>query len=152
MQIHREPPAHHRPASPLHAAATLPSTLAAAFAIAALAAAIALATSISAAITTPACAVTTSALALTTSGRRHLPRRHPPGRRLALLAELRDATSRSRVSRGMAPQMPDEARLRSRFPLYEPVVPEIVNVTAEYLENGSTRSCARSTGGTRGSR
>ena len=55
---------------------------------------------------------------------------------VALLAELRDATSRSRVSRGMAPHTPDEARLRSRFPLYEPVVPEIVNVTAEDPDNG----------------
>ena len=49
---------------------------------------------------------------------------------------LRDATSRSRPSKGMATATADEAALRSRFPVYNAITPIIVNVTAEDPDNG----------------
>lgn len=57
---------------------------------------------------------------------------------VVLKTEIRDLTSRSRPSLGMAPATPDEALLRSQFPVYDPTTPKIVNVTAEDPDNGDS--------------
>ena len=51
---------------------------------------------------------------------------------------MRDATGRSQPSLGMANATADEARLRSLFPIYDPITPRIVNVTVEDLDNGDS--------------
>ena len=55
-----------------------------------------------------------------------------------LNTQIRDRASRSRASRGMAPATNDEAELRSRFPVFEPITPYIVNVTAEDYDNADS--------------
>ena len=55
---------------------------------------------------------------------------------LTLNKVIRDRTSRSRASAGMAPASLDELKLRSHFPLFESTIPYIVNVTVEDYDNG----------------
>ena len=57
---------------------------------------------------------------------------------VTLNSELRDVTSLSRASRGMAPATNDESRLRSLFPVYESTTPNIINVTAEDVDQGDS--------------
>jgi hypothetical protein len=58
--------------------------------------------------------------------------------RVTLNAELRDASSRSLPSLGMAPRTAEEALHRSVYRVYDDPTPRIVNVSAEDADNADT--------------
>lgn len=57
---------------------------------------------------------------------------------VTLVADVRDSTSQSRPSVGMANATEDEKKLRSFFPVFDDTMPYIVNVSAEDYDNGDS--------------